>query len=192
VTNSIFTEVADCSRRRSSAGFTYIALLAAIVIIGIVMSQAGKYWQNVMQRDKEEELLFRGNQYRTAIERYYNSPPPGQFPNSIDDLLTDNRTAKGKRHLRRKYKDPVTGEDFELVRDLAKGNRIVGVFSKSDATPLRQTGFAEENKDFEGKEQYSDWKFVFTPLQDQQLPLKPLPRPSVPPTNPPPTGKPAG
>src|SRR5574341_712030 len=92
---------------RNRRGFSYIALLAAIVIIGISLGAAGKYWSNVLLRDKEEELLFRGDQYRQAIERYYLAiPGKPEYPNSIDDLLTDNRTAAGKRHLRQKYKDP--------------------------------------------------------------------------------------
>ncbi len=149
-------------------GFTYVALLAAIVIIGIALGSAGKYWQNVMLREKEEELLFRGNQYRSAIERYYFAKAPNAYPQSIEDLLTDNRTAKGRRHLRQQFKDPMTGGDFELIRDMTKGNRITGVYSKSEAEPLRQTGFSEENKDFEGKKQYKDWKFLFDAQQAQQ------------------------
>ncbi len=149
----------------SSRGFTYIALLAAIIIIGILLGSAGKYWQNVMLREKEEELLFRGHQYRLAIERYYNSPPGGQYPMNIDDLLVDNRTGKGKRHLRQKYKDPISGEDFAYFNDPAQGGRITGVYSRSDSQPLRQSGFSEEDKDFEGKTKYSEWKFLFVPSQ---------------------------
>src|SRR5512139_3904561 len=59
--------------RTQNSGFTYIALLAAIVILGISMGAAGKYWSYVLQREKEEELLFRGEQYRLAIERYYSA-----------------------------------------------------------------------------------------------------------------------
>ncbi len=165
---------------RSSLGFTYVALLAAIVIIGIALGSAGKYWQNVMLREKEEELLFRGNQYRSAIERYYYSKAPNAYPQSIEDLLTDNRTATGRRHLRQKFKDPMTGEDFELIRDMTKGNRITGVYSKSETEPLRQTGFSEENKDFEGKKQYKDWKFLFDPQQAQQLTPAPPAQPAKP------------
>jgi type II secretory pathway pseudopilin PulG len=154
--------------RSRAQGFTYLALLAAIVIIGISLGSAGKYWKNVMLREKEEELLFRGNQYRYAIERYFYSPPAQQYPSSIDDLLTDNRTATGKRHLRQKFKDPMTGEDFEVFRDMTKGNRITGVYSKSEVEPLRQTGFSEENKAFEGKKTYKEWQFLFTPAQNQQ------------------------
>lgn len=145
---------------RSVRGFTYTGLLIVLIVIGISLGAAGKYWQNVVLRDKEEELLFRGDQYRIAIERYYYSlPGRPQYPPSIDDLLQDGRTAVGKRHLRRKYLDPMTGEDFELVRDqLSK--RITGVYSKSEKTPLKQANFPDQYVNFEGKEKYSDWQFL--------------------------------
>jgi type II secretory pathway pseudopilin PulG len=150
--------------RTSFQGFTYIALLTAIVIIGITMGATGKYWSSFMAREKEEELLFRGDQYRAAIERYYRAMPGrSQFPQSIDDLLKDDRTAQGKRHLRQKFSDPITGQDFEVIRDQARGNRITGVFSKSDREPLRKTGFTEPYQEFEGKKTYNEWKFIFRP-----------------------------
>ena len=79
---------------RNRNGFTYIALLAAIVIIGITLGSAAKSWQNISQREKEEELLFRGSQYRMAIESYYNYQNRRQFPNSIDVLLKDERSLR--------------------------------------------------------------------------------------------------
>jgi len=164
-------------------GFTYIALLVAIVIIGITLGSAAKSWQHVSQRDKEEELLFRGNQYRLAIENYYNAQGRRQFPNSIEDLLMDNRTPAGKRHLRQQYKDPITGEDFELVRDMFHGNGIKGVYSKSEKTPIRQTGFPEELKDFEGKTRYNDWQFIKEPTNVPPAGLGPG-RPQPPPRTP--------
>ncbi len=148
---------------RRSPGFTYVALLAAIVIIGISLGVAGKYWQNAKLREKEEELLFRGNQYRSAIERYYTKI--GRYPPSIESLLNEND--KLKRNLRQQFKDPMTGEDFEVVQDPALGPGIIGVHSKSDDEPLRQTGFPEENKDFEGLKKYSEWKFMY--LAQQRL-----------------------
>jgi type II secretory pathway pseudopilin PulG len=144
-------------------GFTYIALLAAIVIIGISLGATGKYWQHVMMREKEAELLFRGDQYRLAVERYYLAKIPLQYPPSIDDLLKDNRFPQAKRHLRQQYKDPITNDDFEVIKDLTKGNRITGVYSKSEKEPLRTAGFDEPYKEFEGKKQYKEWKFLFNP-----------------------------
>lgn len=148
---------------RNPHGFTYIALLTAVVIMGILLASTGKYWSSVAAREKEEELLFRGDQYRRAIERYVMAiPGRSQYPQSIDELLKDNRTAAGKRHLRQKYKDPITGEDFEVIRDLTKGNRIIGVYSSSGKIPFKQAGFPGELRDFDGKRSYSDWKFIYT------------------------------
>jgi type II secretory pathway pseudopilin PulG len=151
-------------------GFTYLALLGAIIIIGISMGAAGKYWQNVVQRENEEELLYRGDQYRLAIERYYSAIPGRyQYPASLDDLLKDSRTPIGKRYLRRKYKDPMTGEDFLEIRDQLT-RRIVGVSSSSNKTPLKQVNFPElyQNQNFTGKSKYSEWKFIATTLQSGQ------------------------
>jgi type II secretory pathway pseudopilin PulG len=160
---------------RNSRGFAYIALLVAIVIIGISLGAAGKYWSNVVLRDKEEELIFRGDQYRTAIERYYKAVPGlAQYPSSIDDLLMDSRTPAGMRHLRQRYKDPISGEDFVEIRN-AVTRRIIGVNSPSDKQPLKQAnfpdiygnlqsfpraGFPTDGNDFIGKSKYSEWLFV--------------------------------
>jgi type II secretory pathway pseudopilin PulG len=158
-------------------GFTYIGLLAILVIIGISMGAAGKYWSNVVLREKEEELLYRGEQYRQAVELYYNAiPGRPQYPPSIDGMLKDERTAAGKRHLRQKYKDPMTGEDFVEIREQAT-NRIIGVHSASDKTPLKQSNFPDAYADFAGKEKYSDWQFIFTrPVQPGALPPKNPPK----------------
>jgi type II secretory pathway pseudopilin PulG len=110
----------------------------AIIIIGISMGAAGKYWSNVMLRDKEEELIFRGEQYRKAIDSYFSLGR--QYPPSIDDLLKDGRTPAGKRHLRQKYKDPVNGEDFEEIKHIAT-KRIIGVRSTSNKESIKQAWF---------------------------------------------------
>jgi type II secretory pathway pseudopilin PulG len=163
-------------------GFTYVALLVAIVIIGISLGAAGKYWSHVMQREREEELLFRGDQYRLAIERYYVANCPKSagpclqsiLPQSIENLLSDDRFPQAKRHLRQHFKDPMTGEDFELVKDPL--NRIAGVFSKSEKTPFKTTGFPDQYTSFEGKTAYNEWKFIYTPPQQGQ-PVRPMVRP---------------
>ncbi|MCK9418349.1 MAG: type II secretion system GspH family protein [Nitrospirae bacterium] len=111
-----------------------------IIIIGISMGAAGKYWSNVMLREKEEELLFRGQQYRQAIDRYFYYLGKKQYPQSIDDLLKDSRSAAGKRHLRQQYKDPITGEDFEEIKHPAT-KRIIGVRSTSNKASLKQAEF---------------------------------------------------
>ncbi|HEX9020146.1 MAG TPA: type II secretion system protein [Nitrospirota bacterium] len=184
---------------RYSPGFTYLALLAAIVIIGISLGAAGKYWSNVILRDKEEELLFRGDQYRQAIERYYLAiPGKPEYPQNLEDLLNDSRTPAGKRHLRQLYKDPVSGDDFVVVRH-ALTQRIIGVHSPSDKQPLKQagfpvpyntsplvhTGFPVDYNFFEGKKQYREWVFAST-IQEPAVQglITPPGRPFVPPVTP--------
>jgi type II secretory pathway pseudopilin PulG len=185
---------------RNSNGFAYIALLVVIVVIGISLGAAGKYWSNVVLRDKEEELIFRGDQYRQAIELYYKAILVGpQYPNSIDDLLIDSRTPTGKRHLRQRYKDPISGEDFVEIRDITT-NRIIGVHSPSDKQPLKQSGFSPiysakptpllpragfptDPNDFDQKGKYSEWLFVSTlvPATPVQVPGQAPPRFRLPP-----------
>ncbi len=148
-----------------TGGFTYIALLAAIVILGIMLGAAGKYWSHVMLREKEAELLFRGDQYVRAIESYYSKPPGGQqpmLPPTIDELLKDSRSTV-KRHLRKKYKDPITGEDFGVIQDPAT-KRVIGVKSTSDKEPLKKGNFPKGYETFQGKMKYSEWEFKFTPV----------------------------
>jgi type II secretory pathway pseudopilin PulG len=165
-------------------GFTYIALLAAIVIIGISLAAAGKYWSNVLQREKEEELLFRGNQYVIAIDRYTHAMPGiNRTPSSIDDLLNDSRLMN-RHHLRRRYKDPITGEDFveKFCTIGGQVRKLIGVHSSSDKEPLKQSNFPVDPpyfKDFEGKKKYSEWLFVSAPCEEAVIPgqLKP---PAVP------------
>jgi type II secretory pathway pseudopilin PulG len=185
---------------RNSHGFAYIALLVVIVVIGISLGAAGKYWSNVVLRDKEEELIFRGDQYRQAIELYYKAVLVGpQYPDNIDDLLMDSRTPTGRRHLRQRYKDPISGEDFVEIRDTTT-NRIIGVHSPSDKQPLKQAGFpaiysikptplvpqagfpANPN-DFEQKGKYSEWLFVSTiiPAPPVTVPRSNVIAPFVPP-----------
>jgi len=169
----------------TARGFTYMALLVAIIIIGISLGSAARFWQNFSLREKEMELLFRGEQYRQAIERYYfGMPGRMQYPASLDELLKDSRSPSGKRYLRQKYKDPISGEEFVEVRDqLSK--RIIGVHSPSDKEPLRKGNFPEQYKDFEGKDKYSDWVFSFVPKQGipgaQPRPQIPVPPPGLPP-----------
>ncbi len=138
-------------------GFAYLALLVMIVIIGISLGAATRYWSNVSLREKEKELLFRGDQYRTAIARYVKAN--SAFPQNIDDLLRDPKTLT-KRYLRQKYKDPISGEDFVEMRDPGT-KRINGVYSPSEKEPLKKADFPQQDSDFEGKTKYSEWQFVY-------------------------------
>ena len=81
------------------------------------------------------------------------------YPQELADLLQDNRFPQAKRHIRRLYPDPITNsDDWGLLRSI--DGRITGVYSRSDATPFKRSGFSAEWSGFEGMEHYSDWQFV--------------------------------
>jgi type II secretory pathway pseudopilin PulG len=160
-------------RAQRSGGFTYLTILFIVAIMGIGLALVGQVWQTAALREREAELLHVGNEYRKAIERYYLSGPR-QYPRTLADLLRDPRQPGTVRHLRKLYPDPVSGKDeWGLVT--APDGGIAGVYSSSESAPLKSGGFAVRDKDFEAKEKYSEWRFVYSPLQDP-LP-KPAPKP---------------
>lgn len=159
------TRTNSCRRRHGNThGVVLLALLLALALGGIASMAAMDVWSLERQRMREEELLFVGNQYRQAIERYLLGAPPGTgrtLPASIEDLLGDNRYPTPVRHLRRAYPDPITGTDeWGLVRF---GDRIGGVYSLGQKAPVKQAGFAPIYEHFVGKTSYRDWVFAISP-----------------------------
>jgi type II secretory pathway pseudopilin PulG len=151
--------VPRCGARRNEAGFTYIGLLFAIAIIGITLATVGVVWSTQIRRDKEVELLWIGDQYRTAIGRYRASG--GQYPQALTDLLEDKRFPVVRRYLRKLYADPMTGAaDWQPI--VAPGGGILGIASSSQGKPIKVAGFALADVVFEKMECYCDWKFVYT------------------------------
>jgi type II secretory pathway pseudopilin PulG len=145
------------------SGFTYLFVLILIALIGAGLGAAGTLWRTNAQRAREVELLFIGNQYRQAIQSYYEldrSAP--RFPPSIDDLLEDPRQPVPVRHLRRAWRDPLTGETFDLIT-APDGGGISGVASRSTAKPLKQSRFDPQDEAFADAASYTEWQFVFTP-----------------------------
>jgi len=142
-------------------GFTYLALLFAVAIIGAVLGATAVVWRTQVQRDKEQELLFVGHAYRLAIAEYYEKSPGGakQYPKKLDDLLEDKRQARLTRYLRKLYVDPITGsKEWGIVAGPAE--TIAGVYSRSTKAPIKTGNFDEVDKDFNGAVSYTDWKFL--------------------------------
>ena len=93
--------------RASEWGYAMAALLVAMSVMAVMMTVAMPVWKHMSQREKEAELVFRGQQYARAIELMQRKMP-GALPPNIDLLVT-------QKFLRKKYKDPITGEDFDTV-----------------------------------------------------------------------------
>jgi type II secretory pathway pseudopilin PulG len=141
-------------------GFTYVGFLILVAVSGAGLAAYGEIASHATQREKEAELLFRGNQYREAIASYYKKE--SSYPKSLEQLLEDKRYPMPVRHLRKLYPDPVAGTpEWGLVD--APGGGVMGVHSRSQAKPVKSGNFLQKNQEFEGSASYADWKFVHSP-----------------------------
>ncbi len=165
-------------------GFSYIGLLILVAIMGVTLAAAGDLWQTTRQREKEDELLYAGHQFRLAIQHFYQHSAGGPaYPQALDDLLKDPRAPNTRRYLRRIYPDPITGTtDWGLVK--GPNGEIYGVYSKSDAEPLKKANFNLTDAAFEGAKKYSEWQFVFLPKHSPAAAPRPAAQPGNRPTGP--------
>lgn len=149
--------------KRAQSGFTYLYVLMLIALIGIGLAGAGTLWSTESLRTREAELLFVGDQYRRAIRSYYElDPAHPSLPQTIEELLEDRRQQRVVRHLRRAYRDPLTGNPLALIR-MADTQNIVGVYSLATGQPFKTAGFPSEDTAFSEATQYADWRFEFVP-----------------------------
>lgn len=147
--------------RRRQLAFTYPVVLGITLVMAVSASVTVPLASTQAQRERESELLFRGQAYRDAIASYYRAVPGQQtYPGSLEDLLRDPRFTH-RRHLRRLYEDPLTESEWQLIR--GAGGGIVGVASHSRSQPLKSDGFPRGLDHFAAAESYRDWQFVFEP-----------------------------
>jgi len=142
-------------------GFGYIGLLILVAMMSVALAGAGEVWHTAQQREKEQELLFAGGQFRRAIAQYYANTPgkARRYPLQLEELLKDPRHPGVRRYLRKIYLDPMTGKaEWGLVT--GPGGEIYGVYSRSQDAPLKRAGFRLAEKDFEGRTKYSEWVFM--------------------------------
>jgi type II secretory pathway pseudopilin PulG len=165
-------------------GVVLLVLLVALTLLAVGLMKAVDVWTFVRQREREQELLFVGDQYRQAIRRYYSAAPDGAqrgYPPSLEVLLEDDRFPIPVRHLRRAYPDPITGKaEWGLLK---VGDRILGVYSLSEAQPIKQAGFKPADEVFKDATSYKDWVFAYIARRGALVPAAPAS--GVPPATPP-------
>lgn len=94
------------TRRPTQAGYT---LLLVMFMVAVMLVTAAAITPNLLtegRREKEQEMVWRGNQYVRAIGLYYKKF--GKYPTKIEDLT---RSTNGVRFLRQAYKDPMNKDD---------------------------------------------------------------------------------
>lgn len=84
------------------------ALLIGMSVAAILMTAAMPVWKQASRRERESELIFRGQQYVRAIGLFQKKSGPGVLPPNLDVLISG-------RFLRKRFKDPITNQDFDLL-----------------------------------------------------------------------------
>ena len=92
--------------RRDEGGYIMVALLVSMAVAAVWMTVLLPAWRQQALRQKEDDLVFRGEQYARAIALYYTKNQA--YPPSVDILVS-------QKFLRKKWKDPITDKDFLLV-----------------------------------------------------------------------------
>lgn len=184
---------ADHAARRGECGFTLAAVVVIMAVMAIFLTVAVETASFQQRREKEEELIFRGNQVVEAIRLF--RARNGRFPVNLGELVT----AK-PRVLRKKWPDPMTGvPDWEPVFLGEEGATVAGGGVGPDATPTpgpvksptpragARTGAIigvhsrscdEAIKLYDGRTRYCEWKFYFDPnKQAGARPPGPVPTP---------------
>jgi type II secretory pathway pseudopilin PulG len=99
------------SNRCDESGYVLLAVMLAVTLILVAMSIELPRIAQQIKREREEELVHRGKDYATAVKRFVHKNG-GRYPLSVEQLEDTNHI----RFLRKKYKDPITGEaDWKMV-----------------------------------------------------------------------------
>jgi type II secretory pathway pseudopilin PulG len=151
--------------RDPQAGFTYVAVLIALAIMALAATGAVQVGAVMQRRAAEERLLDIGEEFRVALTSYAKATPAGlpTTPHSLQDLLRDPRYPQAKRHLRKIYFDPMTGQQSWGFVSTLDGTGIVGIHSLSTARPIKIGNFPPAYQSFQDKESYTEWVFLPKP-----------------------------
>ena len=132
------------SASRSERGYILITLILFVALIAVAAMILVPAIAFQAKRDREEELIHRGVQYSRAMKHYVKKF--GRYPTRIEELENTNQI----RFLRRRYKDPITGKDFRILRmgdvQMAIGGGIAGALSPNGLNPAGRMpggGFAQ-------------------------------------------------
>ena len=118
-------------------GYALLSLLAAMTISLVVLAGALPSLKHEMQREREEEMYWRGQQVATALVRYQQAHG-GQFPSRLEDLANDYVVNGKKIHFVRPsaLRDPMTAKgDWRPVRI---GDPLIGELALAVMTTTKQ------------------------------------------------------
>ena len=102
--------------RSSEAGYNLVVLAVLITVMNIAVAAALPYWSSWANRQKEEELIFRGLQYAEAIRLF--RVRQGRLPTALEELIEVE-----PRVIRQLWPNPMDEEGrWGLLMQGAPGN----------------------------------------------------------------------
>src|SRR5215471_16137838 len=93
------------SKSKQERGYILLSIMLLMTLMLIALTIEAPRIAQQIKREKEEELIHRGNEYKTAIKKFFRKT--GRYPATLDDLVSTNNM----RFLRKRYVDPFTGKD---------------------------------------------------------------------------------
>jgi hypothetical protein len=108
--------VTEIRRGKNERGFALLIVFLLAAAVALMLYQQMPRVAFESQREKEQLLIGRGEQYKRAIQMYFVAFK--KYPSKIEDLENTNN----QRFLRRRYIDPMTGKDeWRLIHVNAAG-----------------------------------------------------------------------
>jgi len=93
--------------RSGESGYAFLAVLVLLVLVAVLLMVGFQPYTTVMQREREAELVFRGEAYVEAI-RAYQGEHGGAYPTKLSDLLKPG--PRRRRYIRQLYRNPFDPE----------------------------------------------------------------------------------
>jgi type II secretory pathway pseudopilin PulG len=127
-------------RTRRDTGYALLLTVFLTTILLLTALVAAPSVRTERQRQKEEEMIWRGKQYVRAIKLYYRKT--GRFPTSLDDLIKPKNGSL--RFLRQAYKDPMNKTDgtWRLIY-VGPAGQLVGSLKPPQTLKLSAFGGAQ-------------------------------------------------
>ena len=176
---------------RPQAGYALIVILLLLALVLISLSTAVRPVLTEAQRQKEDELIFRGEQYKRSIGRFYRKF--GRYPLKMDELIRTN----DRSFLRRPFPDPMTPDGkWRLIR-VGLSGQLIGSKHEQKPTakpssgqppqpPASASGSSDSSSGpvnapivgvasnstarsirvLDGYQRYDQWEFVYDPVKE--------------------------
>ncbi len=122
------------SGKRTDSGYMLLVLMLAVAVLMITMTGVVRNYRRSVQRDREVEMIHRGEQYARAVQRFYRKN--GRYPVSMEQLENMNKI----RYLRKRYKDPMSPDGaWKIVHPMdvklkSSATQTTGIGSATAAT----------------------------------------------------------